>query len=99
MTPFADVQEYLKPDYDPVICKPLLTGIGAGTRCVNPPAPYIVSNKVEGVDVVTSVTECHYLFAGMKVKIDSEKYVGEEGAKVFHNGKEVGMVGKEQYVM
>jgi len=52
---------------------------------------------VGGVDVVTSVTEAHYLFAGMKVKIDTEKYVGEEGAKVFHNGKEVGMVGKEQY--
>jgi hypothetical protein len=97
VTPFQDIQDCLKPEYDPIICKPLLTGIGAGTSSVSSPAPYIVKDKVKGVDVVTSVSECHYLYAGIKVKIDTEKYVGEEGAKVFCNHKEVGIVGKEQY--
>ena len=97
LTPHADVEQYLKPDYDPVISKPLLTGIGAGSNCTNPPSPFIVLDIVEGVDVVTSVTECHYLYAGIKVKIDTEKYVGEEGSKVFCEGKEVGMVAKEHY--
>jgi len=97
LTPYDAVKQYLKPDFDPVITKPLLTGIGAGSHCTNPPSPFIVLDKVEGVDVVTSVTECHYLYAGIKVKIDTEKYVGEEGSKVFWDGKEVGMVAKEHY--
>jgi len=97
LTLYSDITQYLKPDYDPVISKPLLTGIGAGSHCTNPPSPFIVLEKVEGVDVVTSVTECHYLYAGIKVKIDTEKYVGEEGSKVFWEGKEVGIVAKEHY--
>ena len=97
ITPYEEVVQYLKPDYDPVISKPLITGIGAGTRSWNPPAPLVVLKNVEGVDVVSSVTECHYLYAGMTVKIDTEKYVGEEGAKVYWEDKEVGLVGKEQY--
>ena len=97
LTPYEDVMQYLKPDYDPVISKPLMTGIGAGTHCINPPSPFVVLENVEGVDVVTSVTECHYFYAGIKVKIDTERYVGEEGSRVFFDGKEVGMVGKEQY--
>jgi ferredoxin len=97
LTPYEDIRQHLKPEFDPVISKPLMTGIGAGTHCINPPAPLIVLENVEGVDVVTSVTECHYLYAGIKVKIDTEKYVGEEGSKVFCEGKEVGMVGKEHY--
>jgi len=96
-TPYEDIREYLKPEFDPVISKPLMTGIGAGTRCINPPAPLVVLENIEGVDVVTSVTECHYLYAGIKIKIDIEKYVGEEGSKVFCEGKEVGMVAKEHY--
>lgn len=97
LTPYEDIKQFLKPDYDEVIRRPLITGIGAGSRCPNPPSPYVVTENVQGVDVVTSVTECHYLYAGIKVKIDSERYVGEEGAKVFYKDKEVGMVGKEQY--
>ncbi len=97
LTSYEDVKQYLKPDYDAVITKPLMTGIGAGTRCLNPPSPYVVLENVEGVDVVTSVTECHYLYAGINVKIDTGKYVGEEGSRVFYDGKEVGIVGKEEY--
>lgn len=97
LTSFEDIKEYLRPEFDPAICRPLLTGIGAGSHCPNPPSPYVVKDKVGEVDVVTSVTECHYLYAGIKVKVDTEKYLGEEGAKVFHDDKEVGMVGKEQY--
>ena len=97
LTPYEDVMQHLKQDYHPAIAKPLLTGIGAGTHCVDPPSPFIVLENVRGADVITSVTECHYLYAGIKVKVDTEKYVGDEGSKVFYDNKEVGMVGKEQY--
>jgi uncharacterized Fe-S center protein len=40
------------------LSRPLLTGVGAGTLYPNPnPAPYIVGEDVEGLDVVTAVTE------------------------------------------
>jgi hypothetical protein len=91
--------ETVGEEYDPVISRPLITGIGAGTTPPDGPlvSPLIVQDKVNGVDVVTCVTECHLHFSGIKVKIDSEGYVGEEGAPVFHKGTKVGMVTVEEY--
>lgn len=78
--------------------KPLITAVGSGTNypCCRP-APYIVQEKVEGVDVVTVVTEAPLSYSGVKVKIDTNLHIGEEGAKVKRNGKVVGMVTTEEY--
>jgi hypothetical protein len=80
------------------LSRPLLTGVGAGTLYPNPnPAPYIVSDWVEGMDVVTAVTEAPLTFSGIKVKIDTDTFVGEERALIKRNGHIVGHVTTEEY--
>ena len=78
--------------------KPLITAVGSGTNypCCRP-APHIVQEKVNGVDVVTVVTEAPLSYSGVKVKIDTNLHIGEEGAKVKRDGKVVGMVTTEEY--
>lgn len=81
-----------------VIKKPLITAIGAGGTypdCV--PAPYIVSDIRDGVDVVTVVTEVPLSYSGLKVKIDTDRPVGKEGAAVTFEGRSIGMVETEEY--
>ncbi len=97
LTPYHEVEELVSEEYDPAIRKPLLTGIGACTTSRNPPAPFIVQDKVEGVDVVTCVSEIPFTFSGVQVKIDTDRYIGEEGSKVLYRGKRAGMVVTEQY--
>ncbi len=78
--------------------KPLITAVGGGSRypcCL--PAPYIVQDSIDGVDVVTVVTEAPLSYSGVKVKIDTNMHIGEEGAKVKRDGKVVGMVTTEEY--
>lgn len=77
---------------------PLITAVGAGTAypCCRP-APHIVQDTVDGVEVVTVVTEAPLSYSGIKVKIDTNLYIGEEGAKVKRDGKVVGMVDTEEY--
>ena len=80
------------------LSRPLLTGVGAGTLYPNPnPAPYIVGDKVEGLDVVTAVTEAPLTFSGIKVKIDTDTFIGEETAKIKRNGHLIGHVTTEEY--
>lgn len=78
--------------------KPIITAVGSGTAypCCRP-APFIVQEKVEGVDVVTVVTEAPLSYSGVKVKIDTNMHIGEEGAQVKRDGKVVGMVTTEEY--
>ena len=46
---------------------PLVTAVGAGTTYPDyKPAPFIVSSKVDGVDMVTVVTEGIYSYCGVK---------------------------------
>jgi len=95
LTPYEEVKEIVGEECDPVIRRPLLTGIGAGIGMWR--VPYIVQDKVDDVDVVSCVSESHFLYSGIMVKIDAEKYIGEEGAEVFYEGAQVGMVTPEQY--
>lgn len=77
---------------------PLITAVGAGTTypCCRP-APHIVQDTVDGVEMVTVVTEAPLSYSGIKVKIDTNLFIGEEGAKIKRNGKIVGMVDTEEY--
>lgn len=77
---------------------PLITGVGAGTAypCCRP-APHIVQDLRDGVEVVTVVTEAPLSYSGVKVKIDTNYYIGEEGARVRRDGRVVGMVDTEEY--
>jgi len=75
-----------------------ITGIGAGTTYPDyKPAPFILSSEVEGVDMVTVVTEAIFSYCGVKVKIDTDRHLGPEGATVRHQGEAVGHVTTAEY--
>src|SRR5215470_10656222 len=75
-----------------------VTGIGAGTTYPDyKPAPFIVSSAVDGVDMVTVVTEGIFSYCGVKAKIDTDRYVGPEQAAVRVQGEQVGHVTTAEY--
>jgi len=75
-----------------------LTGIGTGTTYPDyKPAPFIVASEHEGVDMVTVVTEGIFSYCGVKVKIDTDRFVGPEQAAVRHQGEQVGHVTTAEY--
>src|SRR6185437_15278521 len=65
-----------------------VTAIGAGTTYPDyKPAPFIVSSEVDGVDMFTVVTEGIFSYCGVKVKIDTDRYLGAETAIVRAQGE------------
>jgi len=75
-----------------------VTAIGAGTTYPDyKPAPFIVSQNVEGVDMVTVVTEGIFSYCGVKVKIDTDRHLGHERAIVRVEGEPVGHVMTSEY--
>jgi hypothetical protein len=75
-----------------------ITAIGAGTTYPDyKPAPFIVSSEVDGVDMVTVVTEGIFSYCGVKVKIDTDRHLGPECAPVRVEGEEVGHVTTAEY--
>jgi len=77
---------------------PIITAVGAGTTYPDyKPAPFIVSSKVDGVDMVTVVTEGIYSYCGVKLKIDTDRHLGAECATVRAKGEPVGHVTTGEY--
>lgn len=75
-----------------------VTGIGAGTTYPDyKPAPFIISAEVEGVDMVTVVTEGIFSYCGVKVKIDTDRHLGPETSLVRAQGEPVGHVTTAEY--
>jgi hypothetical protein len=75
-----------------------VTAIGAGTTYPDyKPAPFIVSQEVEGVDLVTVVTEGIFSYCGVKVKIDTDRHIGPETATVRAGGEAIGHVTTGEY--
>jgi hypothetical protein len=75
-----------------------VTAIGAGTTYPDyKPAPFIVSSEVEGVDMITVVTEGIFSYCGVKLKIDTDRYLGGETATVRVQGEAVGHVTTSEY--
>ena len=78
--------------------KPFVSAIGAGTTYPDyKPAPFIVSQEVEGVDLVTVVTEGIFSYCGVKIKIDTDRHLGDEAATVRAGGEAVGHVTTGEY--
>lgn len=78
--------------------RPFVTAVGAGTTYPDyKPAPFIVSQTVEGVDMVTVVTEGIFSYCGVKVKIDTDRHIGEERAIVRAGGEAIGHVMTAEY--
>lgn len=97
----ADLVPFLERDWDgdPVRAQPVfVTGIGSGTTYPDyKPAPFIVSSRHEGVDMVTVVTEGIFSYCGLKVKIDTDRHLGPEQAAVRAEGEAIGHVTTAEY--
>lgn len=75
-----------------------VTALGAGTTYPDyKPAPFIVSQEIDGVDMVTVVTEGIFSYCGVKVKIDTDRHIGPERAIVRVKGEAVGHVMTAEY--
>jgi hypothetical protein len=75
-----------------------ITAIGAGTTYPDyKPAPFIVSAEVDGVDMVTVVTEGIFSYCGVKIKIDTDRFLGPETNMVRVEGETVGHVTTAEY--
>jgi len=75
-----------------------VTAIGAGTTYPDyKPAPFIVSSQVDGIDIVTVVTEGIFSYCGVKLKIDTDRHLGPERSLVRAQGEPVGHVTTAEY--
>jgi 6-hydroxynicotinate reductase len=75
-----------------------VTAIGAGTTYPDyKPAPFIISSEVAGVDMVTVVTEGIFSYCGVKLKIDTDRHLGDECSTVRAQGEAIGHVTTSEY--
>ncbi len=89
----ADWQDDLDDD-----SQKFVTAIGSGTTYPDyKPAPFIVSQQVDGADMITVVTEAIFSYCGVKVKIDTDRHLGPEAAIVRANGEAIGHVMTSEY--
>ena len=78
--------------------RPFITAIGAGTTYPDyKPAPFIVSQMVDGIDMITVVTEGIFSYCGVKVKIDTDRHIGAERAIVRVGAEAIGHVMTGEY--
>lgn len=97
LVPFLDSDD----DWNGQIIVPgdaFVTAVGAGTTYPDyKPAPFIVSSVVDGVDMVTVVSEGIFSYCGAKIKIDTDRHIGPERALVRVDGEPVGHVTTGEY--
>ncbi|RYF29925.1 MAG: 6-hydroxynicotinate reductase, partial [Comamonadaceae bacterium] len=75
-----------------------VTGVGSSTTYPDyKPAPFIVGSKARGVDMVTVVTEGIFSYCSLKIKIDTDRFLGAEQANVRYKGEVVGHVTTAEY--
>ena len=98
LVPFA-VRKAGEAALAPVTTEDLfVTGIGSSTTYPDyKPAPFIVASQVDGVDMVTVVTEGIFSYCSHKLKIDTDRWLGPEQANVRHQGEVVGHVTTAEY--
>ncbi len=99
----GEMVPFLQPENEwdgEIIAQPssFVTAVGAGTTYPDyKPAPFIVQSQVEGVDMITVVTEGIYSYCGAKIKIDTDRHLGSERNFVRANGEPVGHVTTGEY--
>ncbi|MBX2882626.1 MAG: hypothetical protein KTR32_21935 [Granulosicoccus sp.] len=75
-----------------------ITAIGSGTTYPDyKPAPFLVSQRCDDVDMVTVVTEGIFSYCGVKIKIDTDRHLGPEQSSVRVRGETVGHVMTGEY--
>ncbi len=78
---------------------PIMLGYGAGTNLYSTdvPAKVITSRVVDGVEIVSCVTETVLSFNGARVKIDTDEFIGNNGTPVKRDGMVVGFINTAEY--
>ncbi|PSL17187.1 6-hydroxynicotinate reductase [Shimia abyssi] len=95
-----EVRPFLKNEWDGKLSSDdlFVTAVGSGTTYPDyKPAPFLVSREVDGADFVTVVTEAIFSYCGVKIKIDTDRHLGHEGAVVRHQGEAVGLMVTSEY--
>ncbi|WP_244287976.1 6-hydroxynicotinate reductase [Labrenzia sp. 011] len=97
----GDIVPFLEKEWDGEIVPGkdgFITAIGAGTTYPDyKPAPFIVASEVDGIDMITVVTEGIFSYCGVKLKIDTDRHLGEECAPVRSGGEVIGHVTTSEY--
>lgn len=97
----GEIVPFLASDWDGSVVpddKLFVTAVGSGTTYPDyKPAPFIISRQVDGADFVTVVTEAIFSYCGVKVKIDTDRHLGHETAKVRAAGEVIGHVMTSEY--
>ncbi len=95
LVPFLPAGAAGPTEDDPAL---FVTAVGASTTYPDyKPAPFIVSSVADGVDMVTVVTEGIFSYCSLKVKIDTDRWLGPEQANVRCQGEVVGHVSTAEY--
>lgn len=101
VVPFLENKQTDGADWDGNIVQSkevFVTAIGAGTTYPDyKPAPFIVGSEVDGVDMVTVVTEGIFSYCGAKIKIDTDRHIGPERNLVRAEGEPIGHVTTGEY--
>ena len=85
---YDEVQQLVEGVDDSLLRRPLLTGIGTGTTYPDfRPSPFIVSGVRDGIEIVTVVTEAPLSYSGVKIKVDTDVFVGEESKRIYTRKK------------
>lgn len=95
------IKPFLGADWDGSIGhdhEVFVTAIGSGTTYPDyKPAPFIVGRHMDDADFVTVVSEAIFSYCGVKIKIDTDRHLGHQGAIVRANGEAVGLVITSEY--
>ena len=95
------IKPFLGADWDGSIGhdhEVFVTAIGSGTTYPDyKPAPFIIGRHMDDADFVTVVSEAIFSYCGVKIKIDTDRHLGHEGAIVRANGEAVGLVITSEY--
>ena len=98
LVPFLDAAEVWDGSLVRTDKPVFVTGIGATTTYPDyKPAPFIVSSEHDGVDMVTVVSEGVFSYCGVKVKIDTDRYIGPEPAPIRVGAEQIGHVTTAEY--
>jgi hypothetical protein len=98
LVPFVPTGDVVAPQHPADDAALFVTAVGASTTYPDyKPAPFIVSQQVDGVDMVTVVTEGIFSYCSLKLKIDTDRWLGPEQAAVRCQGEVVGHVTTAEY--
>ena len=100
VVPFLDNEDDGDPWQGDVLAdgETFITAVGAGTTYPDyKPAPFIVSSEIDGVDMITVVTEGIFSYCGVKVKVDTDRHLGPERNLVRVDGEPIGHVTTGEY--